>query len=104
MEKEEVQPPIAEEEQPPKKWTGLKATMMKTETKQFPVKKCNSPKLARKPQTTALTTKKLHSQSVAYEAYDLDELRSTYIKNQEKLRNLNKQIQQEYSTSSNPTA
>ena len=90
MEKEEVQPPIPEEELPPQKWSGMKPAMMKTETQQFPIKKSTSPKLARKPQTTAMTTKKLHSQSVAYEAYDLDELRNTYIKNQEKLKNLNK--------------
>ena len=104
MEKEEIQPPIAEEEQQsepfpkneynnpavPNKWTGMKPAMMKTETNKFPMKKCNSPRLARKPQTVALTTKKLQSQSVAYESYDLDELRNTYIKNQEKLKSLNK--------------
>ena len=49
MEKEEVQPSIAEEEQPPTKWTGMKPNMMKTETKQFPMKKGNSLSLARKP-------------------------------------------------------
>ena len=51
--------------------------------------KGKSPTISQEPQAS-VTTRKGLSSSVAYDSYDLEELRNTYIKNQEKLRELNR--------------
>ena len=63
--------------------------------------KGKSPTISQEPRTSA-TMKKGPSSSVVYESYDVDELRNTYIKNQEKLRELNRQIQNDYACGQHP--